>query len=180
MFQVFRPYLGFSPDPKHFIVNSEQNVVKFAGKWGKMYWKMQFLYKIFRQNQIFSEMKPETHTFFFFFFLPKVLFFPLVALSRRSTHPCLCERTLRLKDCLIAFVCLITIIRVLNFDILLFYFFLCEYTAFVLVCLHWQSVPWSLPVAVRVRGCFSMKFRGRHVLLLNNSTFHIWKKETSA
>ena len=32
--QVSRPYLGFCPDPKHFIVNCEQNVVKFAGKWG--------------------------------------------------------------------------------------------------------------------------------------------------
>ena len=37
VFQVSRPYLGFCPDPKHFIVNCEQNVVKFAGKWGKMY-----------------------------------------------------------------------------------------------------------------------------------------------
>ena len=37
VFQVSRPYLRFCPDPKHFIVNCEQNVVKFAGKWGKMY-----------------------------------------------------------------------------------------------------------------------------------------------
>ena len=37
VFQVSRSYLGFCPDPKHFIVNCEQNVVKFAGKWGKMY-----------------------------------------------------------------------------------------------------------------------------------------------
>ena len=37
VFQVSRPYLGFCPDPEHFIVNCEQNVVKFAGKWGKMY-----------------------------------------------------------------------------------------------------------------------------------------------
>ena len=35
--QVSRPYLGFCPDPKHFIVNCERNVVKCAGKWGKMY-----------------------------------------------------------------------------------------------------------------------------------------------
>ena len=35
----------FLPDPKHFIVNCEQNVVS-VGKWGKIYWKMQFLYKI--------------------------------------------------------------------------------------------------------------------------------------
>ena len=52
VFQVSRPYLGFCPDPKHFIVNWEQNVVKFAGKWGKIYWKMQFLYKIFWQNKM--------------------------------------------------------------------------------------------------------------------------------
>ena len=36
-FQVSQPYLGFCPDPKHFIVNCEQNVVKFAEKLGKMY-----------------------------------------------------------------------------------------------------------------------------------------------
>ena len=32
VFQVSRPYLGFCPNPKHFIVNCEQNVVKFVGK----------------------------------------------------------------------------------------------------------------------------------------------------
>ena len=32
VFQVSRPYLGFCPDPKHFIVNYEQSVVKFAEK----------------------------------------------------------------------------------------------------------------------------------------------------
>ena len=37
VFQVSRRYLGFCPDPKHFIVNYEQNVVKFARKWGKIY-----------------------------------------------------------------------------------------------------------------------------------------------
>ena len=52
VFQVSRPYLGFCPDPKHFIVSCEQNVIKFAGKWGKMYWKMEFLYKTFRQNKM--------------------------------------------------------------------------------------------------------------------------------
>ena len=36
VFQVSRPYLGFCPDPKHLIVNCEQTVVKFAGKWSKM------------------------------------------------------------------------------------------------------------------------------------------------
>ena len=47
VFQVSRRYLAFCPDPKHFIMNCEQNIVKFAEKWEKMYWKMQFLYKIF-------------------------------------------------------------------------------------------------------------------------------------
>ena len=37
VFQVSRPYLGFCPDPKHFVVKCEQNVVDFAGKWGKVY-----------------------------------------------------------------------------------------------------------------------------------------------
>ena len=32
VFQVSLPYLGFCPDSKHFIVNCEQNVVKFTGK----------------------------------------------------------------------------------------------------------------------------------------------------
>ena len=77
VFQVSRPYLGFCHDPKHFIVNSELNVVKFAGKWGKMYWKMQFLYKIFGQNEMLCRLTIpsffraetwNTHFFFFFFF----------------------------------------------------------------------------------------------------------------
>ena len=80
VFQVSQPYLGFRPDPKHFILNCEENVVKFAGKWGKICWKMQFLYKIFwtkkkkkerkksyadRPYLVFSELKPEIHTFIF-------------------------------------------------------------------------------------------------------------------
>ena len=36
VFQVSRPYLGFRPDPKHFIVNYEQNTVKYAENWGEM------------------------------------------------------------------------------------------------------------------------------------------------
>ena len=35
VFQVSRPCLGFCPNPKHFIENCEQSVVKSAGKWGK-------------------------------------------------------------------------------------------------------------------------------------------------
>ena len=36
MFQISRPYLymGFCPNPKHFIVIFEQNIVKYAVKWG--------------------------------------------------------------------------------------------------------------------------------------------------
>ena len=34
MFQVSQPYKGFCPHPKHFIVNCEQNIVKYAGKCG--------------------------------------------------------------------------------------------------------------------------------------------------
>ena len=36
MFEISRLYLyfGFCPDPKHFIVNFEQNSVKYAEKWG--------------------------------------------------------------------------------------------------------------------------------------------------
>ena len=37
----------FLPRPKHFIVNCEQSVVKFAEKWRKMNRKTQFLYQIF-------------------------------------------------------------------------------------------------------------------------------------
>ena len=78
VFQVSRPYLGFCPDPKHFIVNCEQNVVKFAGKWGKIYGKMQFLSKIFWQNKMLY--RPTIHSFFraetwntqFFFFCLRV------------------------------------------------------------------------------------------------------------
>ena len=32
VFQISRPSLGFCPDSKHFIVNCEQNVVKFPEK----------------------------------------------------------------------------------------------------------------------------------------------------
>ena len=31
-FQVSRPYLGFCPDPKHFIVQNEQNIDKYSEK----------------------------------------------------------------------------------------------------------------------------------------------------
>ena len=75
VFQVSWPYLDFCPDPKHFIVNCEQNVVKFGEKLGKMYWKMQFLYKIFWQNKMlcrptipsfFRAETWNTHIFFLF------------------------------------------------------------------------------------------------------------------
>ena len=47
VFQVSASYLSFCPNLKHFIVNCEQNIVKYAEKQWKMQWKMQFLYKIF-------------------------------------------------------------------------------------------------------------------------------------
>ena len=86
MFQVSPPHLGFYSDPKHFIVNCEQNVVKFAEKWGKMYCKMQFLYKIFWQNKMlcissFSELKPETHIHFFLALLQTYLFSRLLVFT---------------------------------------------------------------------------------------------------
>ena len=72
VFQVSRPYLGFCPDPKHFIVNCEQNVVKFAGKLGKCIEKCNFFLKYFeikcfadRPYLVFSELKPGTHIYFF-------------------------------------------------------------------------------------------------------------------
>ena len=64
------------PNPKHFIVNCEQNVVKYAETWGKMYWKMQFLYKMFRQNNMlcrttipsfFKAVTWNTQIYIFFF-----------------------------------------------------------------------------------------------------------------
>ena len=44
VFQVCRPFLGFCLDPKHFIVNYEQNMLK---KIVENVVKMQFLYKLF-------------------------------------------------------------------------------------------------------------------------------------
>ena len=54
--QVFAPIL------KHFIVYCEQNVVKFAGKWGKMYWKKcNFNIKYFDKIKCYADR----HTYFF-------------------------------------------------------------------------------------------------------------------
>ena len=47
VFQVSRPYIGFRPDPKHFIVNFEGNIVKYAEKMGGNIAKKALLYKIF-------------------------------------------------------------------------------------------------------------------------------------
>ena len=84
VFQVSRPYLGFWPDPKHFIVNCEQNIVKFDGKWGKYrpMEKCNFYIKYFdkikcyadRPYLVFSELKPETHIYLLFFVLPNYIF----------------------------------------------------------------------------------------------------------
>ena len=70
VFQVSRPYLGFCSDPKYFIVNCEQNVVKFVGKCIE---KCNFYVKYFdkikcyadRPYLVFSELKPETHIYCF-------------------------------------------------------------------------------------------------------------------
>ena len=67
MFQVSRPYLGFSSGPKHFIVNCEQNIVKFAKNGRKCIEKWNFnKIKCYadRPYLVFSELKPETHIYF--------------------------------------------------------------------------------------------------------------------
>ena len=51
---VSRPYLGFCPNPKHFIVNSEQNFVKFAKKWEKCIEKWNFYIKYFDQIKCYA------------------------------------------------------------------------------------------------------------------------------
>ena len=75
VFQVSRPYLVFCPDPKHFIVKCEQNVVKFAEKMGeKCIDKCNFYIKYFdkikcyadRLYLVFSELKLK-HTYIFCF-----------------------------------------------------------------------------------------------------------------
>ena len=45
MFQVSRPYLGFCPDPKHFIANFKQNSVKYAENGRKCSGKCNFYIK---------------------------------------------------------------------------------------------------------------------------------------
>ena len=72
VFQVSRPYIGFCPDPKPFIVKCEQHIVKYAGKCRE---KCNFCIKYFdkikcyadRSYLAFSELKPETHNIYFCF-----------------------------------------------------------------------------------------------------------------
>ena len=79
----------FLPDPKHFIVNYEPNVVKFAEKMGgDVLKKCNFYIKYFdkikcyadRPYLVFSELKPETHIYLFlasgkfFFYSPCNIF----------------------------------------------------------------------------------------------------------
>ena len=61
-----RKYMCFRfPDPKHFIVNCDQNIVKYGGKCSEKY---DFYIKYFDKPYLaFSELKPETHIYFFFF-----------------------------------------------------------------------------------------------------------------
>ena len=47
-YMCFWPCLGFWPDPEHFIVKSEQNIVKFNEKWGKCGAVSKIAYKIFK------------------------------------------------------------------------------------------------------------------------------------
>ena len=63
VFQASRSYISFCPNPKYFILNCEQNIVKCAGKWEKMYCKMLFLYRILRQNKMLC--RPTIPSFFF-------------------------------------------------------------------------------------------------------------------
>ena len=61
-------YVFHFPDPT-FIVKFEQNIVKYAEKMWKMWYEIQYTYKILEQNKIvmptFSELKPETHIFIY-------------------------------------------------------------------------------------------------------------------
>ena len=58
VFQVSRPYLGFCHDPKPFIVNVEENIVKYAEKWGKSSEKCNIYIKYFTTiPSFFSEVK---------------------------------------------------------------------------------------------------------------------------
>ena len=67
MFQVSRPYLGFCPDPKHFIVNCEQNTVKFAEKNGrKCIGKCKFYIKYFNKIKCYGD---QPYLVFYFGFL---------------------------------------------------------------------------------------------------------------
>ena len=69
-----QPYLGFCTDPKHFIVNCEENVVKLLEKGGKCIAKCNFYIKYVdkikcyadRPYLVFSELKPETHIYIYF------------------------------------------------------------------------------------------------------------------
>ena len=76
VFQVSRPYIGFCPDPKHFIVNCEQNVVKYVEKCSeKCMFYIKYCDKINNANQpylAFSELKPETHMYFFLPYVRKL------------------------------------------------------------------------------------------------------------
>ena len=50
-FQVSRTYLGFCSDPKYFIVQYEQNVVRYVEKLGEIWLKTQYTYKILEINK---------------------------------------------------------------------------------------------------------------------------------
>ena len=60
----------FCPDPKHFIVNCEQNVVKFTGNSEKYIEKCNFYIKYFDKkcyaDRPYLKLKPETHIYIVF------------------------------------------------------------------------------------------------------------------
>ena len=56
-FRIPRPYIhvGFCPDPKYFIVNYEQNVVKLLKNGGKCIEKCNFYMKYFDKIKCYAD-----------------------------------------------------------------------------------------------------------------------------
>ena len=51
VFQVSRPYLGFCPDPKHFIVSCKHNIFEYGKNGGKYSEKCNFYIKYFAKKK---------------------------------------------------------------------------------------------------------------------------------
>ena len=86
VFQVSQPYPGFCPDPKHFIVNCEPNVVRFARKWGKIYWKILWQNKMLCRPTTPSFFRAETWNMHIFFGLS--IIWPKRLSTDPSHHSC--------------------------------------------------------------------------------------------